>query len=133
METTATIINITLIVMGVLQIILFFKIWGMTNDVRDLRNKIDSRDLTMEQLAKKIIELKFTGKIEEAKKLLDENLKDDVFNKVLVKEVSMRIRELDVELVIGRYKKLYQLLNCEMPKEIINIDLEKIVNEYSSL
>ena len=133
METTATIINITLIVMGVLQIILFFKIWGMTNDVKDLRNKIDSRDLTMEQLAKKIIELKFTGKIEEAKKLLDENLKDDVFNKVLVKEVSMRIRELDVELVIGRYKKLYQLLNCEMPKEIINIDLEKIVNEYSSL
>ena len=119
--------------MGVLQIILFFKIWGMTNDVKDLRNKIDSRDLTMEQLAKKIIELKFTGKIEEAKKLLDENLKDDVFNKVLVKEVSMRIRELDVELVIGRYKKLYQLLNCEMPKEIINIDLEKIVNEYSSL
>ena len=63
METTATIINIALIVMGVLQIILFFKIWGMTNDVKDLKNKFDPRGFSKEQMAKKMIEFKYMGRI----------------------------------------------------------------------
>ena len=32
------IVGIVLIVFGVLQIILFFKIWGMTNDIRELKS-----------------------------------------------------------------------------------------------
>lgn len=32
-------INFLSIVFGVLQIILFFKMWGMTNDIREMRNK----------------------------------------------------------------------------------------------
>ncbi|MBQ8833260.1 MAG: hypothetical protein IJ000_07185 [Paludibacteraceae bacterium] len=32
-------IGIVLVISGVLQIILFFKIWGMCNDIRELRNK----------------------------------------------------------------------------------------------
>ena len=31
------ILSIILLVFGVLQIILFFKLWGMTNDVRSIR------------------------------------------------------------------------------------------------
>lgn len=34
-----TFIAIIFIVFGLLQIILFFKIWEMTNDIRDIRNK----------------------------------------------------------------------------------------------
>ena len=34
-----TLINIIIIVFGILQIILFFKIWGMTNDIRKIREK----------------------------------------------------------------------------------------------
>lgn len=37
-------ISIIMLIFGVLQIILFFKIWGMTNDVRELRNFIVSRN-----------------------------------------------------------------------------------------
>lgn len=33
------ILSIILIVFGVLQIILFFKIWGMTNDIKELKNR----------------------------------------------------------------------------------------------
>lgn len=33
------VVSIILIIFGVLQIILFFKIWGMTNDVKRLTNK----------------------------------------------------------------------------------------------
>lgn len=32
------VVGIVLIVFGVLQIILFFKIWGMTNDIRELKS-----------------------------------------------------------------------------------------------
>ena len=32
-------LTIILLVFGVLQIILFFKIWGMTNDIKEIRNK----------------------------------------------------------------------------------------------
>ena len=39
-----TILAIIFIVFGILQIILFFKIWGMTNDVREIKNKYLKRD-----------------------------------------------------------------------------------------
>lgn len=34
-----------MIAFGILQIILFFKIWGMTNNVKRIWKKIDSRPL----------------------------------------------------------------------------------------
>lgn len=37
MEQITLFVSIIIIVFGVLQIILFFKIWGMTNDVRDIK------------------------------------------------------------------------------------------------
>lgn len=38
METTLNIVSIIIIVFGILQIILFFKIWGMTDDVKEIKN-----------------------------------------------------------------------------------------------
>ena len=32
-------LTIVLLIFGVLQIILFFKVWVMTNDIREIRNK----------------------------------------------------------------------------------------------
>ena len=37
MEGITLLVSIILIVFGVLQIILFFKLWGMTNDMRQLK------------------------------------------------------------------------------------------------
>lgn len=31
--------TIVLLIFGVMQIILFFKVWGMTNDIKEIRNK----------------------------------------------------------------------------------------------
>ncbi|MBE6202155.1 MAG: hypothetical protein E7135_00645 [Rikenellaceae bacterium] len=39
MDTLTIIITLVSVVAAVLQIILFFKIWGMCNDVRALRNQ----------------------------------------------------------------------------------------------
>lgn len=38
MEGILNFISIIFIVFGILQIILFFKVWGMTNDVKELKN-----------------------------------------------------------------------------------------------
>lgn len=38
MEGVLIITSVVIIVFGVLQIILFFKVWGMTNDVRKIKN-----------------------------------------------------------------------------------------------
>lgn len=46
METTLNIVSIIIIVFGILQIILFFKIWGMTNDIREIKNKYMNIDYT---------------------------------------------------------------------------------------
>lgn len=37
METTLNIVSIIIIVFGILQIILFFKIWGMTNNISEIK------------------------------------------------------------------------------------------------
>lgn len=33
------IIYVVMLIFGILQIILFFKVWGMTNDIRGIRDK----------------------------------------------------------------------------------------------
>lgn len=40
MEGITLFVSIVIIVFGVLQIILFFKLWGMTNDVKKIRKAI---------------------------------------------------------------------------------------------
>lgn len=37
MEATMNIVSIIIIVFGILQIILFFKLWGMTNNVSEMK------------------------------------------------------------------------------------------------
>lgn len=42
MESTLNIVLIIIIVFGILQIILFFKLWGMTNDVNAIKSKLEA-------------------------------------------------------------------------------------------
>lgn len=37
-----TFLSVILIIFGILQIILFFKLWGMTNDIRRISEKLVS-------------------------------------------------------------------------------------------
>lgn len=45
MENMLLVTSIVIIAFGILQIILFFKIWGMTNDVRQIRKNIIGNSL----------------------------------------------------------------------------------------
>ena len=132
-EGFATFLAIVQIVMGVLSLILFFKIWGMTNDVRKLRDNICTSGLKGEQLSKKMLILKYTGKIDEAKRLLDENLENEVFAQLCTKGNDIGYTKSQVEEIIKKYENYYKSLDCEMPAEIKNINVGKVVGELSSL
>lgn len=73
METFALITGIVFIVFGILQIILFFKIWGMTNDVKRIsecvtpKNPKDNCISDLMATAKKDI---YIGDTEKAKRSL---------------------------------------------------------------
>ncbi len=41
MENILLVTSIIIIAFGILQIILFFKVWGMTNDVRNIKNILE--------------------------------------------------------------------------------------------
>lgn len=49
MEGITLLVSIILIVFGVLQIILFFKLWGMTNDVRKIKERITPKDDNLDE------------------------------------------------------------------------------------
>lgn len=124
---------IIIIIGAILNGLLFWKVWGMTNDVSELKNELCSnkRLIFPFQLNKKVIVLKYSGKIEEAKKLLDKNLESEIFQSITPGRPTEIQRK--VERVINKYEKYYNCLNCEMPDEMKNIDVAKILDEYSSL
>lgn len=73
-----TLLAIIFIVFGILQIILFFKLWGMTNDVRALKNIFESKNQAISEKEPSIGELslvvlKETGKQMRVKEVLPNN------------------------------------------------------------
>jgi hypothetical protein len=44
MENTMTLISVVLVIWGILEIILFFKVWGMTNDVENIKKNISNEN-----------------------------------------------------------------------------------------
>lgn len=62
-------LSIVLLIFGVLQIVLFFKVWSMTNNVKKIRNKIEQPPKQKELLIKEAQIKTLNGEPEEAFKL----------------------------------------------------------------
>ena len=62
---------------------------GIDNNVEKMKIKVCNRGLTNAQLSKRVMELKYTGQEDEAKKLVDQNLMLDVFNIICLGEDSI--------------------------------------------
>ena len=61
------IVSIVVLVFGVLQIILFFKIWGMTNDVSAIESKIGLRQSVEDSLIREAQLFALSGDVDNAK------------------------------------------------------------------
>lgn len=132
-EIGEAIIGWAITIMAILNIVLFSKIWTMTKDVHQLKEQLCPNGHYEYQLRQKIVELKHMGKSDEAKKMLDEHLKNEVFVQLLVNSKSVNPTKKKVEECFRKYEKYYRYLNFEMPDEIKKIDVEKVKEEYSSL
>lgn len=73
MEGLIQFTGIVMIAFGILQIILFFKIWGMTNNVKRIWRKIDNKDFLSEACVTFI-----KGDIETTEKLANEAFLQEV-------------------------------------------------------
>lgn len=109
MEGMLTFTGIVIIVFGILQIILFFKIWGMTNNVDRIWKKINTPE------ARCRAELSYLqGNIEETEKLLHE-----AFLKEVV-ELSQATEdwgewEAGYNYLEEKYEKAFKKINKPIP------------------
>lgn len=87
-----TLIAIISIVAAVLQIILFFKLWGMTNDVRELRR------MNEQILQKKQIRTKKDGELEKTQTATHahSNIKISKGDYVIIKSTGQRLLVEDI-------------------------------------
>ena len=73
MEGLMTFTGIVMIAFGILQIILFFKVWGMTNNVKCIWKKIDNKDFLSEACISYI-----KGNLDETERLANEAFLQEV-------------------------------------------------------
>lgn len=57
-----TLLSIIFIIFGLLQIILFFKIWGMTDDIRSIKRKYMEEDREIIQIPNPVIQSQYLDK-----------------------------------------------------------------------
>ena len=98
METTLNVVSIIIIVFGILQIILFFKIWGMTNNVREIKNMMELK-----------IKNEFQEKENIAKSPIDDNIEYNKENIEYDKEdfpANTKFNKGDIVLYLPEKTKL---------------------------
>ncbi len=115
MEEITSFILIVIIVFGILQIILFFKLWGMTNNVKKIRESF----LTgADGLSPAKIEFAI-GNIEKAKELLKKEFIIDIFKiykEIVATDYSQHQHEINV------YNKEYKKIEARYRDFICNSD-----------
>lgn len=145
-------IGIVLLIWGVLEIILFFKIWKMTNDVDKLRaSLVDDKasaitKMNLSQLASAIKRKYYLGKANEAYDDLNLfiykqiSLAEDIplspdgsgneylFVNVNGKTLKFKNHQEYIESVLNRAKPLYEAIGREMPDILKNLKYEDFQN-----
>lgn len=111
METITIILGLVMLVFGILQIILFFKLWGMTNDVRKLTTHFNSTDINyiIKEIHKK-----------------NPNIADLLFEslyRAMNKEYGWTNEGYDS--IKNKYKKLYAKAGIEFPSVFENINTKE--------
>lgn len=111
METITIILGIVMLVFGILQIILFFKVWGMTNNVKRISNQLFKSNDILKEIHKNNPNI---GNI-----LFDAVYAD--FHEVYMKDWG----DHGYKSVKEKYKPLYQKVSIEFPKVFENINNDK--------
>lgn len=108
--------SIVILVFGILQIILFFKVWGMTNDIARMRELMEAQREKQTDNPNKVQKLAKSGYKAEAEEALEEianKLSSDIMNQKISNKVAKE-----------RFAKLeeqYKSLGQPMPEYIASL------------
>lgn len=130
MEELLTFTGYVMIAFGILQIILFFKLWGMTNDVRQMKDEFigNSDEWTFKKAVLNedkdmISKMLFNEMFFEIRELYNDSIPDTEGDK-------KKIFEAKIASLKDRYKKKYLKYKIDLPCTIDKIetldDLEKV-------
>ncbi|MBP6066850.1 MAG: hypothetical protein KA519_02050 [Bacteroides sp.] len=109
MEDLLTFTGILIIVFSILQIILFFKIWIMTNDVSKIKGKLQCSDSRLWEAKKAYLK----GDDELAKEMIMGCLLDD-----LERYGDSQAGFSSVGDILGKYNTPFKQLGMEIPERI---------------
>lgn len=113
MDALMTFVSIVIIAFGILQIILFFKVWCMTDNVELIWKKMDDKNILTDACVSFV-----KGDLEETERLV---------NEAFLHEVSKLFTSSNLEP--GWVEKASY--NTEYEK--VNIEYEKIVEKYTNI
>ena len=110
MENITLFVSIVIIVFGILQIILFFKLWGMTNDVKKIRKSLPNVSSDLSPAKMEFI----IGNTDKAKEMLKKEFVLDVYESYMkiVKEntevTDPSVMEKEYSIDYDRLKRVYK-------------------------
>ena len=114
-----TLIYGVIVVFGILQIILFFKLWGMTNDVKAISNKMEAIPMdNYNKLEKAMWQLLLENRKGDAVKLLNHNMVNDVIREIIMGNKGLSSHPNEIK---NRYRKYYEKLGVPFPEQIEKI------------
>lgn len=118
-------LSVILIIFGILQIILFFKLWGMTNDVRHISEKIGAQPIdTFPQLEQSIRKLLLEGEKDQAIDLLRSNLVKD-----LIDYISKGYNYQIINNLKNNYREYYEKFGVPFPEQVEKINTLKDLDQ----
>lgn len=110
MEGITLFVSIVIIVFGILQVILFFKLWGMTNDVKKIRKSLPNVSSDLSPAKMEFI----IGNTDKAKEMLKKEFVLDVYESYMkiVKEntevTDPSVMEKEYSIDYDRLKRVYK-------------------------
>ena len=107
MEGITLFVSIVIIVFGILQIILFFKLWGMTNDVKKIKSSLP---ISLEGISPAKIEFAIGDK-EKAKEMVKREFISDVYK---------------------IYREVYEYAQDQHKIKVYNQDYKKLSLKYEN-
>ena len=121
MEGFMGFLGVVILIFGILQIILFFKVWGMTNNVMKIRRRY-VKDEDVDNLIRRAY---YKGDIYTVQDLLTEQLLDAVFGYMLdsmdARYNYVSIRKDKVDEAIIAFKPLFDRFGLEVPENILKL------------
>ena len=130
-DDSSTLYVIVLLIAGVLNVILLYKIWCMTNDVKKLREKFCFDTISVKS---KVRQLYLIGDIETAYITLNTHIVNEVeriYQSTLVIQIPLEKEKLftsGIDKLVKRYENTYKIIGKEFPTKIKDLTLEQYVN-----